>query len=244
MRARWTVVIALMAVGVLMALPAFAQSDGEDLDPADRVLVHGYDPAAMQLLWSEMMGNSDTAEEECNLTEGEYEYEVDEISGDVSITPVVDEGDDPADPVELGDCQLNTTDVEGPQGQVNHGTVVSNFVQDLKEYLDEAGYEGGIGCYVRIIAQSDYGKGEQQVRVSDVDPGADPVDKTEGQVGLAVSETSCNGWSDDGEGEVSSSGRPDHAGKPDHAGPPEDRGNGKGGPPAHAQDKGKGKSGR
>ncbi len=31
------------------------------------------------------------------------------------------------------DCAFNLTDVTGPNGQVNHGTVVSNFVQALKD---------------------------------------------------------------------------------------------------------------
>lgn len=239
MRARWTMAFALAAIGVLIALPASAD---QHLDPADRVLVHGYDPDAMQLLWAQMMGDSETVADECNISEGEYAYEVDE-EGNVSITPTVEEGEDEADPVDLGDCTFNQTDVEGPEGQVNHGTVVSNFVQDLKEHLAETDYEGGIGCFVRVIAQSDYGKGEEQVKTSDVDEDADPINKDEGQVELTVSETTCNGngnGNGNSEGNASASGRPDHAGPPEHAGPPshaknKSESNSQGGPPDHAK---------
>lgn len=241
MRARWTKVFALAAMGALIALPASAD---EHLDPADRVLVHGYDPGAMQLLWTEMMGDSATVEDDCDITEGNYEYVV-EGDGSITLTLVDDETDgEEGDEGEEGgegelpeECNLNTTDVQGPQGQVNHGTVVSSFVQDLKEHLAEAEYEGGIGCYVRVIAQSDYGKGDQQVKVSDIDPDAEPAETTEGEAELTVSETTCNG---NGNEDASASGRPDHAGPPEDAGPPphaknKSESNGKGGPPNHAQ---------
>ena len=57
-----------------------------------------------------------------------------------------------------------TVDVVGPAGQINHGQVVSNFVRALKEQLNEVGRRAGIGCLVRLVAQSDDGKGEEQVR--------------------------------------------------------------------------------
>ena len=55
-----------------------------------------------------------------------------------------------------------TVDVAGPAGQFNHGQVVSNFVRALKLQLNEAGRKAGIGCLVRMVAQSDNGKGEEQ----------------------------------------------------------------------------------
>lgn len=238
MRARWTLTFAVAAAAVLVALPAGAQTEIEVDDPADRALVHGYDPTALQLFWMEMMGDAATVEEDCAITPGEYSYEVDDEGNVITLTPQED-----GDPVDLEACEFQTTDVEGPQGQVNHGSVVSNFVHDLKEYLDEAGYSGGVGCYVRIIAQSDYGKGDDQIRVPDVTD--EENDATEGNVELSVDETRCNGWNGDSDEELSTSGGPQGNGKPDHAGPPENRGNGNGGPPAHAGgNNGKGKGGR
>ena len=55
-----------------------------------------------------------------------------------------------------------TVDATGPAGQVNHGQVVSNFVRALKLQLNEAGRKAGIGCLVRMVAQSSHGKGDEQ----------------------------------------------------------------------------------
>ena len=55
-----------------------------------------------------------------------------------------------------------TVDATGPAGQVNHGQVVSNFVRALKLQLNEAGRKAGIGCLVRVVAQSSHGKADEQ----------------------------------------------------------------------------------
>lgn len=66
-------------------------------------------------------------------------------------------------------------DVEGPQGQVNHGTIVSAVVASLKEQ----GYTG-IGCVVRHFAQTDWGMGDQQVKVGEeMEDGEGTEDTTE-----------------------------------------------------------------
>jgi hypothetical protein len=207
MRARWTTIIALAAMVALVAAPAFAQHETEtfadidtevdssetEVDSADRALIHTYDPDAMQLLWAIAI---DGAEDQCEVDEeATYTYEI----GDEDEVIVYDEDD-----AELEDCSFNATDVTGPNGQVNHGTVVSAFVKALKEQ----GITGGIGCYVKLIAQSDYGKDDQQVNVPDVED-EETVEETEEteeptEVQFTVSETTC--------------------GKPDHAGPPEDKG--------------------
>jgi len=46
--------------------------------------------------------------------------------------------------------------VTGPQGQVNHGTIMSAFVNSLPEGR-------GRGCVVRLLAHSSLGKGDQKV---------------------------------------------------------------------------------
>jgi len=56
--------------------------------------------------------------------------------------------------------------VEGPTGQVNHGSVISNFVDTLR-----IGFDGGLpfGWYVRQIAGLDLGKGDDQANGPDGD---------------------------------------------------------------------------
>jgi len=217
MRKRMAAIGVLALALVAVAVPGLAQEETE-LDPADRVLIHGYDPTAMQLVWAAVLNPE--ADDACALDEealsetGEYTYEVDE-EGNVTVTGAE------------GDCTFNTTDVTGPQGQVNHGTVVSNFVQALKE----SGYEGGVGCFVRLIAQSDYGKGDQQITTEEAAAAAeeDPVVDAETSVELTVSETTC--------GKPDEAGRPENTGKPENAGPPE----GKGKPDHAGPPEGKGK---
>lgn len=210
MRARWMALGTLLALVALIAFPAMAEHEVET-ESADRVLLHAYDPAAMQLLWSEM-----AADAVCEVDpEAEYTYELD--GDDVIIK------DEAGTEVELTDCTLNATDVTGPQGQVNHGTIVSAFVKALKE-------QGitGAGCYVKIIAGTDYGKGDQQVKVSDLSTTTTTLvgeEVEEPTVQFTVSETTC-GKPDHAGGPPEGKGKPEWAGqgKPDHAGPPEGKG--------------------
>jgi hypothetical protein len=199
MRARWTVSATLLALAALVAMPAMAEES--ETDSADRALIHSYDPDAMQLLWA-TSGVDEDAEDYCNVQDGyEYTYEVD--GEDVTVT---------LDDEELAEaCDFTATDVTGPEGQVNHGTVVSAFVQALKAN----GYTG-IGCYVRLIAQSDYGMGDQQVNVGDSEGEGDATepDATEPEpLSFSVDYTQC--------GKPDHAGPPEDAGRPDDAGPPE-----------------------
>lgn len=61
-----------------------------------------------------------------------------------------------------GDCGLFGVVVGGAQGQINHG----QFMKALHLLFDMRGR----GCLNRVIAQSDLGKGDQQLRTSDADP--------------------------------------------------------------------------
>lgn len=89
-----------------------------------------------------------------------------------------------------GVCDLAVVDVIGPAGQVNHGQVVSSFVHAIKEQLNEAGVKGGVGCLVRVLAQSEYGKGEQQQGPTVID---ETVVVTTGEVDLNAHEVTCGG---------------------------------------------------
>lgn len=203
MRARWTILGGLITALMLTATVAVAEEP--ELHPADRALIHSYDPDAMRLLYSV----TDT-ESECEVdTDATYTYEIDE-EGTVTVT----DGEGGT----LEGCDFSAVDVAGPEGQVNHGTVVSSFVHALRQ----AGYEGGIGCYVRIIAQSDYGKGDQQVNIEDVDSDAEVA--SSGQARFTVSETTCGKPAGVGAGTGSGEGKPEGVGRPEGAGKPEGAG--------------------
>ena len=113
-------------------------------------------------------------------------------------------------------------DVTGPNGQINHGTVVSNTVHALKEIRDEL--DGPLGHYIREIAKSDLGQG---VDGSDDDLDDDDKNKDDGAEDDKDDGAKGDKDKEDGEKSNGNGGRPDHAGPPEHAG-------GQGGPPAHA----------
>ncbi len=84
----------------------------------------------------------------------------DDDSGDVGVTVIEGEWEIPEG--------CNVVDVEGPNGQVNHGQVVSSMVHALKA-LDLSGLDVPFGQLVRQIAGSDLGKGDQQVKANEGD---------------------------------------------------------------------------
>jgi hypothetical protein len=190
--------VAALAVAAL-AIPAMAAPS------IDTVLTQGYDPESARLIF----GVNDI-DEECGFADGELGYSIEEdgsvaFSGEIADEPEADEEDK---------CSLTSVDVTGPNGQVNHGQVVSSFVHALKAM----GLNGN-GCLIRIIAQSDYGQGDQQVTVADAEPVVAPSD---GTVGIQNIETACgNGASDGDNGELDDTGHEDRSGRPDHAGKPE-----------------------
>jgi hypothetical protein len=115
-------------------------------------------------------------------------------------------------------CELRVVEVANENGVVNHGQVVSSFVHDLKEW----GVEGGIGCLVRGIAGTDYGKGEEGTTETTA---VTPTTVLTGEVDLTSETVTCGRpehAGPDEEGEARG-GRPEHAGPPDHVG---ERGNG------------------
>jgi hypothetical protein len=117
-------------------------------------------------------------------------------------------------------CELRVVEVANENGVVNHGQAVSSFVHDLKE----SGVEGGIGCLVREIAGTDYGKGEEGTTETTVVTATTVVS---GEVDLTSETVTCGrpehaGPDEEGE---ERGGRPEHAGPPDHVG---ERGNGGG----------------
>jgi hypothetical protein len=80
------------------------------------------------------------------------------------------------------DCGISGALVGGPNGQINHG----QFMKLFHQLIDSR----GMGCLNRVIAQSDLGKGDQQIRTSDVDATFAP--ETTGRVDFTTVAADCN----------------------------------------------------
>lgn len=228
--------LALLAASGL----AFAATDdADDSEPSGAFFTYGYDPANHLLV----TGIHPVGSVDCTI-DGSYEvgYGASEggtipvatVSGDEGpvVFPVeADEEDDDVAGLSYDDdgnpCTLEAILVSGPNGQVNHGTVVSAF----SRALDLAGK----GCVMRWIAKSGFGKGDQQIRTPDVDPTFVVMDT--GSIDLVTVMAACRdasggGDDDDGNAEVDEGGKPARIDdlKPDKAskakpGKPESPGN-------------------
>ena len=166
---------------------------------ADTLLVEGYDPENRLLVFG--ISEIDDTGVDCTVEGAAFTYTTDSFG---SITSLLRGGaavsfkegaTDHAYGETGGVCDLTAVDVTGPNGQVNHGQVVSSFVHAVKEQLREAGVRGGIGCLVHAIAHSDHGKGDQS-------RGPTLVDDTvvlSGEVDLSSHEVACNHKGDSGE---------------------------------------------
>lgn len=165
--------ITLVVVGLVMALfvlPAAAQAvlDSEP-EPEEAVedamyeLEFFYDKDS-HIVHFGFVGEPEPGEEllDCSVPEGVV-VEVDEDTGEV--TYVVDEGEDPFLPPE--GCEA--VNIEGPNGQVNHGQFVSNMVHALKAEYDKDTY-GPFGQWVKQFAHDEeIGKGDTKVKAGDDD---------------------------------------------------------------------------
>jgi hypothetical protein len=165
---RWRLVallgiLPMALVGTALADPPF---QAEELDTR---LSYDYDPANHVLFVTLNPEEQDEGVEptSCSLEEaGELEIIVDETTGAVTGGPTGCSG----------------IFVEGPQGQVNHGTFVSNWVHWLKENaFTTFGYEGPRGQLVRLIAQSALGKGDDQVLTSEAQEEAEIEADSDGE---------------------------------------------------------------
>ncbi len=120
-----------------------------------------------------------------------------------------------------GDCGISAGVVGGPNGQINHG----QFMKLFHELVDGR----GMGCLNRVIAQSDFGKGDQQLQKSDVDVDATFAPATTGQVDFTTVAADCNrDKKDKGETHQASSnaqGKKDKGDKSDRPDSPGNSGN-------------------
>lgn len=118
------------------------------------------------------------------------------------------------------DCELSGGEVAGPNGQVNHGMFMKLF---------NSLFEGaGRGCVVRHLAQSDLGKGDQQVKAGAEDVGTDlEAPESESSIDFTAIEALCQSGPADGEDaelDEEGKGKPPWAGKPEGAGKPDSPG--------------------
>lgn len=91
---------------------------------------------------------------------------------------------------------LMAPDLGAETGHPNHGQVVSAFVHGIKQQLREAGYRGGIGCLVRVVAQSDHGK-SGRANGRNVGDGADAGSR---EFDLTLLQDSCRQGNGNGKG--------------------------------------------
>jgi hypothetical protein len=248
-RTALTVLVTLGLVGV--SAVASAQTDEDPPAEPDTLFNFGYDVLNRALLWgtSRLDGPYDCSLENGPLT---VTYGVTSEQG-VILIDLVEDGSGvvmfpnrPADEVGVGQepapspaaysgsdgvCGLTGGDPTGPAGQINHGMFMRLF---NSLYTGEG---QGRGCLVRHLAQSDLGKGDQQVQAGDVVV-TDPLASGDtGSVEFTTVETDCEhgrgaaqSVADTGSGRPEGAGPPDHAGRPDHAGKPEGAGDNGGGP--------------
>jgi hypothetical protein len=154
----------LTAILGLLAISGLATASEHDPGPDERedtVFNFGYDEESKVFVWG-TSPSDDTVD--CTLENGSVDvtYGPSE-DGVIEVSPL--NGDD--------ECEVSGVSVPGPNGQVNHGM----FMKAINSV-----YEGkGRGCINRYIAGSDLGKGDQQIKVPDVDP--DGVELAEGDLG-------------------------------------------------------------
>ncbi|MGQ0848162.1 MAG: hypothetical protein ACT4OP_03445 [Actinomycetota bacterium] len=199
----------------------------------DVIFTEGYDEDNQVIVWG--VNETEEATYDCALTAGTYQYQTG-VDGTVTSlgqggTPVTYAGVTSTTTVNYGstggECDLRAVEVANENGVVNHGQVVSSFVHDLKTYLREQGVKGGVGCLVRVMAQSDYGQGDQAVHPDPTALTVPAVTSTTitGEVDLTSHELSCGKPDHAGKPDAESSGR---GGRPDHAGNGNGNGNGHG----------------
>lgn len=129
--------------------------------------------------------------EELKDGDNDYEFEArpaDQVGDDYDI----EAGITPYD-VEDGPCTVKGIEVAGPNGQINHG----QFMKAAKSLFDTKGH----GCVLRHFAQSNIGKGDTQLKTSDVDDewGFD-ADEDGANLTFSYFETDCkHGKKDKGE---------------------------------------------
>lgn len=222
------IIFVVAVMGAFSITGAVLASEGE---ADDTVINHGYDEDSRFFMWNvtsldyqpylDAIADDDTIGADdfdalldaCGLEvdspdPAEYQYSFD---GD-TITLTLPDGSEYE-----GTCgEFVGSEVTGPAGQVNHGMFLKTF---------NALFDGPKrGCIVRHIAQSDLGKGDQQVAAGD-DADSEPTEPTNGAIQGSVTFTTVA--ADCQHGKKAKNGDESENAKGDD----------KGGPPQHVLDK-------
>ncbi len=155
MRRRTITLVVMGLVMALFVLPAAADVMLSDEEPADveYELDYEYDDIN-RLVFYRIFDPADGEAPDCEIPE-DVTVVVDPDTREVSY-------ENDGEPFELPDgCRV--VDIEGPNGQVNHGTFVSNMVHDLKAEYDKDMY-GPFGQWVKQFAHDkEIGKDDLKV---------------------------------------------------------------------------------
>ena len=241
-RLRRSSIVLLVAFGLIAGagIASAAEGDPTEEPSEDTLFNFGYDEANHILL----VGTSATdSTYDCTLENGTLTAEYgaadnghipvdmllaeDKAAIEFANRPTEEVGSDftPADTVAYTgadrDCGISGGVVGGPNGQINHG----QFMKLFHQLIDRR----GMGCLNRVIAQSDLGKGDQQLQKSDVDVDATFAPATTGQVDFTTVAADCNrDKKDKGENHQASSnaqGKKDKGDKSDRPDSPGNSGN-------------------
>ena len=223
--------IVLATVFSLLIVTSAALAAEDEEGDENTVFNFGYDSENQVFVWG---ASSTDGTADCTLI-GVHQTKYVTIDGRFWVDDLLTEAGDPvtfpvrddetAEPVPYasdGECALSGGRVSGPNGQVNHGMFMKLF---------NSMFEGrGRGCVMRHLAKSDLGKGDQMVKVPDVDdevltaPESGTIDFESVLTQCAQHEDGEDAAEDegDGKGKGKGKGKPDHAGKgkPPWAGKP------------------------
>jgi hypothetical protein len=156
---------AIVAASLSLGLTALAA-------PAiDNYITQGYDSDETALVFGVSAGQ-ETGDPllDCDFS-GEVEYTLGEPEDGSSVTPVTITGSTPAgdgEEFDVQNCLAYQISVEGPNGQVNHGTFQSSWVHALKDL----GMQGK-GCLVSAFSKLGHGKGDESITVSEAKAAAE-----------------------------------------------------------------------
>ncbi len=232
-RRSWTVLLVAVVLAAVAGIASAAEGDPEE----DTLVNLGYDEENHLFLFNT---SPTTSAFDCTLENGALATQygpavdggpipVEKLEVELEIEPGTFEAftflNRPQDEVDIaeftvatetatyggagGVCGLSGAIVGGPNGQINHG----QFMKLFHQLVDTQ----GMGCLNRIIAHSDLGKGDQQVRTSDVDASFELGQG--GTVDFTTAAADCeHGKKDKGEDHPSQSGQQDQSNKSDSPG--------------------------
>jgi hypothetical protein len=161
MRRKRIGLISLLVAGLFVTSGIAAATEHEDT-----TFNYGYDSDNRLLLINTIAWGEDV-----EATDAPCQLDTDLTDDTGTDYPVTYTPGDPieVDPLELDgeSCELQAAEVSGPNGQINHGMIMKAF----KTLYDGARR----GCVNRYLAQSDFGKGEQQIQAGEEDSTFEPA---------------------------------------------------------------------